>query len=354
MPHPETPARRPSGVALLTMVGIGSGIMVVGALGLGRAVFAPLLFAIFIVAVVWPLQARLQRFVPRLLALAITLAAAILSFGAFAYLLSWAFSHVARYAVSAAGQFQALFLQLTTWAEGHGIEVSALWVEHFNVGWILSAAQVATTMLNDMLSFSLVVLVYVIIGLLEVEPASRRVSRMSNRTAAGILRDGCALIGSKYRRYLGVRTAMSIVTGLLVWAFVSVCGVPLAVEWGIIAFAFNYIPVIGPLVATVLPTLFAIAQFDTWQSAAAVFAVLNLIQFLVGSYLEPRVAGNVLSLSPFLVLFAVFFWTWLWGLAGAFIGVPVVIAILTFCGLHPSSRWVTEVFGTTPAEQPGA
>jgi AI-2 transport protein TqsA len=47
-----------------------------------------------------------------------------------------------------------------------------------------------------------------------------------------------------------------------------------------------------------------------------------------------------------LVLFSVFLWTYLWGLFGAFIGVPISIAILTFCAQHPSSRWLADLFGT--------
>jgi predicted PurR-regulated permease PerM len=84
--------------------------------------------------------------------------------------------------------------------------------------------------------------------------------------------------------------------------------------------------------------------------AVLVFACLNLIQFLVGSYLEPRIAGNALSISPFVVLFAVLFWTALWGIAGTFIGVPIVIAILTICEYHQSSRWVAELFGQPASE----
>ena len=52
----------------------------------------------------------------------------------------------------------------------------------------------------------------------------------------------------------------------------------------------------------------------------------------------------------FVVLFAVFFWTFLWGLAGAFIGVPIVIAMLTLCEQHPSGRWVVELFGPPPRD----
>jgi AI-2 transport protein TqsA len=108
----------------------------------------------------------------------------------------------------------------------------------------------------------------------------------------------------------------------------------------VIAFVLNYIPFIGPLVATVFPTLFALAQFGSWELAVVVFLGLNLIQFLIGSYLEPRIAGSALSISPFLVLFAVFFWAFLWGMPGAFIGVPIVIAILTLCEQHASTRWI--------------
>ena len=144
---------------------------------------------------------------------------------------------------------------------------------------------------------------------------------------------------------------MSVATGVLVWALGLVAGLQLAAEWGVIAFALNYIPFIGPFIATVFPTLFALAQFASWQSALAVFACLNIIQFVIGSYVEPRVSGSALAISPFVVLFSVFFWTSLWGLFGAFIGVPITIALLTFCAQHPSSRWLADLLGDRPRER---
>ena len=76
-----------------------------------------------------------------------------------------------------------------------------------------------------------------------------------------------------------------------------------------IAFALNYIPFIGPFVATLFPTLVAMTQFASWEAVVGVFVCLNIIQFVVGSYIEPRVSGAVLAMSPTVVLFAVFFWT---------------------------------------------
>ena len=139
-------------------------------------------------------------------------------------------------------------------------------------------------------------------------------------------------------------------TGLLVWAFASVAGLQLAAEWGVIAFALNYIPFLGSFIATLVPTLFAFAQFESWEMALVVFVCLNVIQFVVGSYLEPRIAGSALSLSPFLVLFAIFLWSFLWGISGAFIGVPIVIAILAVCEQYPASRWVSDALAGTDSK----
>lgn len=141
-----------------------------------------------------------------------------------------------------------------------------------------------------------------------------------------------------------VRTQMSLLTGMLVGAFAWFAGLQFAVEWGVIAFSLNYIPFIGPFIATLFPTLLAMAQFDSWQEVLTVFVCLNIIQFVIGSYIEPRIAGSMLSLSPLLVLFATLLWTFLWGLFGTFIGVPIVIAVLSFCSQHPSSRWIAELF----------
>nr|WP_246367867.1 AI-2E family transporter [Aurantimonas endophytica] len=71
-----------------------------------------------------------------------------------------------------------------------------------------------------------------------------------------------------------------------------------------------------------------------------------MIRFLVGSYVEPRVVGNRLSISPVVVLFSVFIWAYLWRVFGAFIGVPMTIAFLTFCAQHPASLGLAELLGS--------
>ncbi len=339
--------------AFKTAVELMAAVVVAAAAAQARTVFAPLVLALFIIAIVWPLQHFLQSRMPKMLALAITIVVTVAVCLAFASLVAWGFGRVGRSLVTDAGRYQAFYDSVVTWLDGHGVSVAGLWAEHFNVGWLLRATQQAAGRVNTTLSFWLIALVYVVLGLLEVDDMRRKVEALDNREAARVLLEGSAATAAKFRRYMKVRTQMSAVTGLLVGAFAWITGLQFAIEWGVIAFALNYIPFIGPFIATLFPTLLAMTQFDSWQAVLGVFVCLNIIQFVVGSYVEPRVAGNMLSISPLLVLFAIFFWTYLWGLFGTFIGVPIALAILTFCGQHPSSRWIADFFGGPASTKTG-
>jgi AI-2 transport protein TqsA len=331
--------------ALDVSVGIIAAVMVSAAAYQASAVFAPLALALFIIAIVWPLQSWLQARIPSLIALAITMTATVAVCLFFASLVVWGFGRVGRSLVADSARYQALYDSAIAWLEGHGISVAGLWSEHFNVGWVLRWATQVTGRVNTTLSFWLIALVYVILGLMEVEDLRRRIETAASKETAKALLSASAATARKIRKYMEVRTQMSLATGILVGAFAWAAGLQFALEWGVIAFALNYIPFIGPFVATLFPTLLAMAQFATWQAVVGVFVCLNIIQFAVGSYIEPRVSGVALAMSPSAVLFAVFFWTFLWGLFGAFIGVPIALAILTFCSHWPSSRWVSDLLG---------
>lgn len=334
---------------LLTLLGVIAAIAIFSALYLTSTVFAPIACALFIIAIVWPIQERLQARIPQLLALAIVVLGVVVVFIVFASIVTWGVGRVGGRLVAESGRFQTLYEQVTLWLEGHGVAVASLWSEHFNVRWLVRSLQTISGRINTTVSFWLVVLVYVILGLLEVQPIARKLRALLSPAAAKVAVDGSAISAAKFRRYMVIRTIMSIATGFFVWLLAWLSGLQLAVEWGVIAFALNYIPFIGPFIATVFPTLFALAQFASWEAALIVFLCLNVIQFVIGSYIEPRVSGSALAISPFVVLFSVFFWTYFWGLFGAFIGVPITIALITYCAQHPSSAWIADLLGDPEA-----
>ena len=237
----------------MASVGVKVALAIVAAVAVAFAayqaasVFAPLVLALFIIGVTWPLQRWLQARMPKLIALAITLIVIVAVGLAFASLVVWGFGRVGRALMSDAARYQALYDNLVTWLDSHGISVAGLWAEHFNVRWLLTKAQYVTGRINSTLAFWLITLTYVILGLLEVDDIRRKVETLRNRDAARVIIDGSAATAVKFRKYLLVRTQMSVLTGLFVGLFALVTGLQFAAEWGVIAFALNYIPFIGPV-----------------------------------------------------------------------------------------------------------
>ncbi|WP_238121158.1 MULTISPECIES: AI-2E family transporter [unclassified Xanthobacter] len=333
------------------MMGLAAAVLVGAALYLADTLFAPVVFALFVIAVVWPLQRALKAHLPSLVAVLITLVISLAVVGAVTSIVVWGFTHVGQWVFQNAARFQALYAQLGDWLEGHGFVLASVVADHFDVRWLLRVFQDVSGRLQGLASFLVFTFVYVLLGLLEVDAAVSQLKALERRGKGGFLLSAGADIAAKLQKYMMVRTLMSIATGAVVWVFTLTAGLELALAWGAMAFALNYIPFIGPFIATLLPTLFALAQFESWEMAVFVFVCLNIIQFLSGSYIEPRIAGKAAAVSPFMVLFAVFFWAFLWGLPGAFIGVPILIAAVTLCAHHPSTRSVAALLSGQPADE---
>src|SRR6516225_334539 len=255
-------------------------VLIAAALALASKVFAPVALALFIIAIVWPLQHWLQVRIPRLLALAVTIVVTVLVCLAFASLIIWGFGRVIRSIVSDLGRYQRLYDNAVGWLDAHGVSIAGLWSEHFNIQWLLHVSQLVTGRVNTTLSFWLITLLYVVLGLLEVDDMRRKLEALHNREAARVMLQGSAVAAAKFRRYMIVRTQMSAITGLLVGTFAWAAGLQFPIEWGVIAFALNYIPFIGPFIATLFPTLVAMTQFHSWQAVLGLFACLNVIQFV--------------------------------------------------------------------------
>lgn len=325
--------------AATVSTGLCASVLVAMALYVAAPIIAPVVFALFTIAVVWPLQQALARVLPGMLALLVTILVTVAVLGSLGWIVVWGFGRVGAWLVTNAGRFQALYLETADWLEGHGLYAAGLLAERFDVTWLVRLFREISVRLHGLISFSLVTLIFTLLGLLEAREAASRITRLGG----GRFVAACTATARKFQTYMAVRSLMSVLTGIGVFVFALLVGLDLAAAWGAIAFALNYIPFLGPLVATVLPTIVALVQFGTWQDALFVLLALNLIQFAIGSYLEPRVAGKAVALSPFLVLLSVFLWTFLWGIPGAFIGVPIAIALVTVCAHYPAAAWVADL-----------
>jgi predicted PurR-regulated permease PerM len=319
---------------------LSTSVVILAALYFSAAIIAPVAFALFIVAIAWPLQSALEARLPQLLALVVTIVVTLAVIAVLVFLVIWGFGLVVQWLVNNTDRFQALYAQAADWLDGHGVSISSFLADSYSPGWIIGAVREVGSRSYRLISFIVIAFAFIVLGLLEVDIARKNIEHLNSAKLRHSLLAASEEIADKFQKYMVVRTTMSLLTGVVVWSFALVAGIELATAWGVIAFVLNYIPFIGPLIATVFPTLFVLVQTGSWQVCFAVFVFLNFIQFFIGSYLEPRIAGAALSMSPFIVLLVVFFWSFLWGIAGAFIGLPIMIAILTICEQHKSTEWI--------------
>ncbi|WP_425482733.1 AI-2E family transporter [Chelativorans xinjiangense] len=122
-------------------LGIICAILLLAALYFADAIIAPVACALFIIAIAWPLQDRLQTRLPQLLALAIVVTLIVLVFIVFASVVAWGFGRIGRSLIAETPRLQGLYEQTTAWLETHGIAVAGLWAEHFNMRWAVGAMQ---------------------------------------------------------------------------------------------------------------------------------------------------------------------------------------------------------------------
>lgn len=131
--------------------------------------------------------------------------------------------------------------------------------------------------------------------------------------------------------YLLVKTVVSAVTGVMVYAVAWFFGLELAVAIGILTFVLNYIPNIGSIVATVLATLVTYVQLGEPAPTLLFFLTVGAIQFINGNVIDPWLMGRALRLSTFGIVVALAFWGSVWGIAGMFLSVPIMVAAMIVC-----------------------
>ena len=138
--------------------------------------------------------------------------------------------------------------------------------------------------------------------------------------------------------YIGLKTLVSILTGLLSYFVLLIIGIDSPVFWAFLIFLLNYIPTIGSLVGTLFPAFFSLLQFGEFQPFFMVLIFVGLIQVLIGNVLEPRLMGNSLNISALVTILALSFWGAIWGITGMFLSVPITVMLVIVFAQFPGTR----------------
>jgi predicted PurR-regulated permease PerM len=151
-------------------------------------------------------------------------------------------------------------------------------------------------------------------------------------------------MASSVHAYLSVKSLVSLLTGLLSYIVLLLFQVDFPELWAFLIFFFNFIPYVGSFIATLLPSIFAMFQFNSFAYFIWVFLGVEAIQILVANYIEPKIIGRRLNLSPLIVILSLSFWGMIWGVLGMFLAVPITSIILIILSQFPSTHNVALLF----------
>ncbi len=144
-------------------------------------------------------------------------------------------------------------------------------------------------------------------------------------------------IQSNVSKYIFIKWLSSLTGGTLIWLILIICKVQLAFMLAILAFLLNFIPSIGAVVATLLPLPIILLQYGFGWQFTVVLAFISLVQFSIGSFVEPKLIGNSVNLHPITVLVSLLFWGLVWGIPGMFLSVPITAAFrIIFSKIEPT------------------
>ena len=379
---PET--ARAFGSPIRVLVVAACAVVLVAGLRAASSIMVPFLVAVFIAAISLPLLSWLQRRLPMIVAVLVTILVDFLVIGLAGFL-------VASTANQVAGQMGEIQSTLTEWIEdgGEWLEeqgvpltnwLAAPAVEGANGGPVEGppvgetppdgAAEPAAPTLGDeslslalfsrfepgflvdfvnrtlrattaALSSFLVISLIVIFTLFEAATFGPKV-RAAFGSAGAEARFARAM--HEIQHYMGIKTVISLATGLLIGVWVGVLGVEFAVFWGLVAFVLNFIPNLGSIIAAVPTTLLAMVQIGVGRGllVAAGYLVVNMV---IGNFIEPPLLGRRLGLSALVVVLSLVFWGWVWGPVGMLLSVPLTMVVKILLENTEEFRWVAVLLG---------
>lgn len=147
-------------------------------------------------------------------------------------------------------------------------------------------------------------------------------------------------IRDSVEKYLWIQS----VAGAAIALFSGVLMIAIHLEnvffWAFLIFILNFIPIVGAAVAIILPSLFALVQFDGYAPALILLGGLFAIVFLVGNVVLPRLQGDSLNVDPLVVLMSLGFWGTIWGFPGMFLSTPLTVLSMVILAQFEGSRWI--------------
>lgn len=361
---------RPNGTVLLTVVAV------VAVLRVAEDLFIPLAIAVLLTFLLAPIVARLQRWhLTRMLGVVLSICLALALVGVVGDVIFGQFSDLAHQLPQYEHHLREHIAHLRGFLRGgitdslDALDRLASQIERLSplagppVGvqkvMIVQPRASLLEIVKDVvgplvkpLGWGLAVMVLVSFMLLRLPDLRERLIRLlgpRNLQATTAALDDAA---ARVSRYLLSQLLINSLTGVWVGVGLALLGVPNPGLWGALTLVLRFIPYVGIWAAAAMPLALSFAAFDDWMHAAIVAGIYGTVEFFNYAVLEPWLYATRTGVSPVALLLAAAFWTWLWGLAGLLLSVPITVCLVVMGKYVPQLEFFEVLLGDEPALEP--
>jgi predicted PurR-regulated permease PerM len=318
-------------------------VIVVAGMKQAASIIVPFLLAAFVsIIAAQPLFFLKRKGVPMALALLIVVIAGLIIGLGISLLVGTSLDDFSRSIPEYQTRIHEKMTVLFEWFKDIGINVPDKdIVKAFNPGSAMKLVALILSGLGGVLKNAFLIVITVIFILLEASsfPAKLRTTLNDPNKL-----DYFDKFVHSVRRYMSIKTVVSIATGILIATWLAILGVDFFILWGLLAFLLNYVPNIGSIIAAVPAVLLALIQLGTGSAilTGSGYLVVNL---LIGNVIEPRVMGQGLGLSTLAVFLSLVFWGWVLGPVGMLLSVPLTMTLKIALDSSEETRWIAYLLG---------
>ena len=210
-------------------------------------------------------------------------------------------------------------------------------------GWAMGLVAGLLNSLRDVLTNTFLIIFTMIFILLEASTARTKFEAAFGRSADTLdnVRDFMQNLG----RYLGIKTLVSLATGVCAGVLTWTLGLDFPLLWAMLAFLLNYVPTIGSIIAAVPAVLLALIQIGPGAAGATGLGFIG-INVVFGNFLEPRLMGYGVGISPLVVFVGLVAWGWIFGPVGMLLSVPLTMTLKMALESDERTRWVAILLGS--------
>ncbi|HHE4947312.1 AI-2E family transporter [Citrobacter sp. wls831] len=313
-----------NGLKIVIMLGML--VIILSGIRVAADIIVPFILALFIAVVLNPVVQRMVKLrIPRVIAVSLLIVIIVMLMVLLLAYLGTSLNELARTLPQYRSSLVIPLKNLEPWLQrvGIGVSVDEL-VKYIDPNAAMTLVTNLLAQLSNAMSSIFLLLLTVVFMLLEVPQLPNKLKQMMSRPIEGMAAIQRAI--DSVSHYLVLKTAISIVTGLVAWGMLAALDVRFAFVWGLLAFALNYIPNIGSVLAAI-PPIAQVLVFSGLYDALVVLAGYLVINLVFGNILEPRIMGRGLGLSTLVVFLSLIFWGWLLGPVGMLLSVPLTIIV---------------------------